>query len=599
MFPLSIFPHRSYKVEGHKYRELHPLFLDEDNTRVLSPIIDLFQKALKEKWRQNEVEQRLKRFKKQLPGRKYPAIKRTLKDFFTFQEISLFDFVPERTTRELQKKGLTTLFELELYLYQVINEQYNGYLPLEKRDDFLKKKSLEFDFSSQKKLEEALSLALEKNYRIMLTSDELPTSAIITQQYHFHILETILMNSTRLVLEKKEKTGAFIKNAIYLCKKYLLDFNIYLYQESLQKSNKLIKIEETTEQFAAAKKVTLKIEGPKEVGGSPRDYSWHLKKFLLDLLGRYQEMETEIHLKIHQKKCFYKLGKKDLTIIKKSIGFLKKEGKVDIDSKIEAQFLRFFGTNSAGWKAKAESSAFIFQDTKEKQQIIIPDFELYRGPEELFFLEIIGYYRESYIQKKIEKLNALREITNQKMILLINSSIADRFSSLEDYYPIFIYDGKKPIPIEKIVRYLEQNVGSFKERLENCSNKNNLEKFDKLLEKTAQKKGILTNDDLLQFFTLYSLQELEEVFSHPEIRQIIRLHQFIYYSSIGLISKKMIDKIHKQISSTVQEGPCSITVIKKKISSEKQILDQLVNIITTFDDIEVTWETLIPLVRKK
>ncbi|TFF84661.1 DUF790 family protein, partial [Candidatus Heimdallarchaeota archaeon] len=348
MFPLSIFPHRSYKVKGHHYRELHPLFLDEENTKVLSPIIDLFQKALNEKWRQDEIEQKLKRFKKQLPGRKYSAVKRTLKDFFTFQEISLFDFVPERTTQELKKKGLTTLFDLELYLYQIINEQYNGYLSLEKRDDFLKRKSLEFDFPSQKKLEEALRLAQEKNYRMRLTSDELPTSALITQHYHYHILETILMNSTRLILEKKEKTGAFIKDAIYLCKKYLLDFNIYLYQKGLQKSNKLLKIEETAEQFAAAKKVTLQIEGPKEVGGSPKDYSWHLKKFLLELLGRYQEMKIEIHLKIHQKKCFYKLRKKDLTIIKKSIGIVKKEGKVDIDSKIEAQFQRFFGTNTAG-----------------------------------------------------------------------------------------------------------------------------------------------------------------------------------------------------------------------------------------------------------
>ncbi|MBD3191754.1 MAG: DUF790 family protein [Candidatus Heimdallarchaeota archaeon] len=590
MFSLSIFPHRSYKVKGRFERKLTPLFLTEKELCSVPKILNLYQKGVKEEWTRKDLEKKTKKYKSSFPGRKFSALLRTLNDFFEFREQSLDELLPAESYSKLIAKGIHSVFTLNLFLYDLLAHDYSGYIPLAKRSVFLAETARELALPSKGVLESIITLNLDENQLVRLKS-HFPSVKDIELSFIRHALETILNNSVKLTIVKRNTTGAFVKDGIRYCKKYLLDFDVYFIDEKEAKNNASQKDEKNA--------VAMEIGGPKEVGGSAGDYSWHLTQFMNVIIQRYPDLSVEAIVKIRNKRCFYQFCKKDLMVLQKSSGKESKSfvNSQAIDSRVEARFQRYFSMNELGWELLAEPRPLIFEDESGKRQIMIPDFIIKRGLNEEYLLEIIGYYRESYINRKIRKLEALKATRKEPIILLIDDKIASHFKILEDDYPIFTYGLRRPFPISRILHFLEENVSSFEARFQLI--KEEKERFHQKLTNCLNEKHFCLLKELCQLLNLHSEDELLVVMKDKEIQAQYQEQNLSWISGLGIITNDKLANIKHQILSYVDERGLPLSVLLKKIDLEPELAKKITRLLEEISEIEVLWNTLTPLIKLK
>jgi predicted nuclease of restriction endonuclease-like RecB superfamily len=85
------------------------------------------------------------------------------------------------------------------------------------------------------------------------------------------------------------------------------------------------------------------------------------------------------------------------------------------------------------------------------KQVIIPDFSMERSGVKIY-VEIMGFWTESYLLRKIEKLKQV----GVKMLLLVNEALAcEKLSVLEKYSQLNLIVYRNKIPWAQILRYLE------------------------------------------------------------------------------------------------------------------------------------------------
>jgi len=88
------------------------------------------------------------------------------------------------------------------------------------------------------------------------------------------------------------------------------------------------------------------------------------------------------------------------------------------------------------------------------ERLIVPDFALVKDDRRVL-VEIIGYWREEYTQKKQAQLEALHRQGLRDFILLVDIKHRRHFSNSP--YPVFFYRSKGhryEIPYAKILREL-------------------------------------------------------------------------------------------------------------------------------------------------
>ena len=76
------------------------------------------------------------------------------------------------------------------------------------------------------------------------------------------------------------------------------------------------------------------------------------------------------------------------------------------------------------WKLMREFSSIALDKT-----IMVPDFSIVNEEIKIVFMEIIGFWREEYIEKKLKKLSKIAS-THIPMILLIDEKIFKNFSGV-------------------------------------------------------------------------------------------------------------------------------------------------------------------------
>ncbi|NLE06456.1 MAG: DUF790 family protein, partial [Crenarchaeota archaeon] len=94
------------------------------------------------------------------------------------------------------------------------------------------------------------------------------------------------------------------------------------------------------------------------------------------------------------------------------------------------------------------------------KKILIPDFSLEQGSVKIY-VEIMGFWTESYLLRKIEKLKQV----NVKMLLLINESLAcEKLAALEKYAQLNLIFYRSKIPWAQILHYLEIEFEATKKK---------------------------------------------------------------------------------------------------------------------------------------
>ncbi|MFQ6137258.1 MAG: DUF790 family protein [Candidatus Hydrothermarchaeales archaeon] len=123
----------------------------------------------------------------------------------------------------------------------------------------------------------------------------------------------------------------------------------------------------------------------------------------------------------------------------------QKEEKPIFDSSVEEKFARGFNSLQKGWILTREPEPLIAGNS-----VFIPDFG-FRKRGMNFYLEVVGFWTEDYLKKKLYKLSLLEE---DNLILAVDENLAcSKFKELEGRMKVIYY--KKEIPVKEVYGHLK------------------------------------------------------------------------------------------------------------------------------------------------
>jgi predicted nuclease of restriction endonuclease-like RecB superfamily len=356
-------------------------------------------------------------------------ISTALSRFYIFEPQKLENLVTSKELTELRRQGIDSLEELRLWYWSIIQKQYGGFIPREKRSAFLDQIEKTLHLKSDKA--NYLLIAHRDEHMLLKRHGSCPTAEELLRAYNFEVLETLLYNSESVTFLV---TGESLGSAARVLFRFTKRFGV------------IIDLEQTNEGLRTT------ITGPRIFFGRASSFGWNIAQVLTNLL----QETLRLGIQLVDLKIDVVLRDRNYVVHLKPDKFppLLPRGEVReeafLDSKVEKQFYWSWKNNKfRGWDIIREPDAITIGSS-----MIIPDFALVKGDKKVL-LEIIGYWREEYTQKKNAQLEILRNLGLEDFILLIDKKNRKYFS--KSVYPTFFYSTKGQrydIPYGKILKAL-------------------------------------------------------------------------------------------------------------------------------------------------
>ena len=196
----------------------------------------------------------------------------------------------------------------------------------------------------------------------------------------------------------------------------------------------------------------VKIEGPGSLFKLTRRYGVGIAKLLPIIVSNSEwTVKAKVLWRFTNQICDFKLeSQKHAALLKKPYLPI-----LSYDSSIEEDFASKFQAVTSGWVLKREP-----EPVSAGKQVIIPDFSLEKAGIKIY-LEIVGFWTEEYLLRKIEKLKQVES----KMLLLINEALAcEKLSALEKRPQLDLIYYRDKISLSPILRYLETKFEQVKNK---------------------------------------------------------------------------------------------------------------------------------------
>ena len=185
------------------------------------------------------------------------------------------------------------------------------------------------------------------------------------------------------------------------------------------------------------------IDGPSSLFKLTRRYGTSIAKLIPVVVSSPEwKIEAKILWKYTNEICDFKLEcSKHGTLLKK-----QHAETATYDSATEEDFAVRFKALDSGWHLKREPEPIV-----AGKRVIIPDFSFERDGLKVF-MEIIGFWTEEYLQRKVEKLNKV----NVDMLLAVDETLAcEKLANLQKQGKLIIYFRRR-IPLPPVLRYLQE-----------------------------------------------------------------------------------------------------------------------------------------------
>jgi predicted nuclease of restriction endonuclease-like RecB superfamily len=196
----------------------------------------------------------------------------------------------------------------------------------------------------------------------------------------------------------------------------------------------------------------VKIDGPASLFKLTRRYGVGIAKLLPFIVANAQwTVKAKVLWRFTNEICDFEIeSQKHSSLLKKLC-----LPALTYDSFIEADFAAQFQALTSGWVLKREP-----EPLSAGKQVIIPDFSLEKASVKIY-LEIVGFWTEEYLLRKIDKLKQVEE----KILLLVNEALAcEKLSVLEKRPQLNLIYYRHKIPLAPILRYLEKIFEEVKDK---------------------------------------------------------------------------------------------------------------------------------------
>ena len=313
---------------------------------------------------------------------------------------------------------------LRLRVFQLVNAEYGGFLPSDKRKEFLELIERKLGIRNIDKI-----LWIDELGERPLTRIKKPTPTDVIEVYNFETIDTICTNSSELVVEVKAvpRVLSSIAKAIgRYSKVYGLLYDIRSKHNYLRAS----------------------IAGPHSLFGRPTKYGLRLSLMLEKLLpSLYSETiySWSIWSKTHFKrtKISIKIISNDYRPTLKVPEGIKRPQPA-FDSSIEERIYR--ALKSIGLNITRDVEPIALGDL-----LYIPDMKIEVNGEN-YYIEIAGYWRKEYAEKKAYKLHEITKTLNN-FIVIADEKLKTYLKRLK--VPVIYYTLVSGRPIVPYINILE------------------------------------------------------------------------------------------------------------------------------------------------
>ena len=345
----------------------------------------------------------------------------------------------------LASRAIHTPGYLRLALYDWVNDHAGGYLPVAAREETLNRCASDLGLR-RATLDTLLALDGEAQAILHRISAKPPASNTLARRYNQRAFEALLANATSVEWivppdigqAAGEPLGTVVKRLCFLARTMGVHYDLAFDDEAPSEAS-LARVAETGAPYtivgedaaanggletleAAGRPIRVLLYGPQEVSAAPTTYGERLARLCRALLGYGRAPEHtgrratlagaglrgEAQIYLHGRPLPFILDERLLKLL--GIGdqerAVESASTAQYDSALEARFASEFAAlelsdAAHGWRLEREPEPLLAGDT-----ILVPDFALIRGMRRVY-LEIAGYWRPGYRERKARKLAAL------------------------------------------------------------------------------------------------------------------------------------------------------------------------------------------------
>ncbi len=260
---------------------------------------------------------------------------------------------------------------------------------------------------------------------LVLEKFSAPSASELLSEYNLSLTQTLLFDATELSFTA---SGNW-QNLFHAIKKFGLIYEVY-------RENGF----------------WVKIDGPASLFKLTRRYGVGIAKLIPIIIANSEWIvKAKVLWRFTNEICDFKIeSQRNSVPLKKT--FLTT---ITYDSSIEEAFASQFQALTSGWLLKREP-----EPVSAGKQVIIPDFSLEKAGIKIY-LEIVGFWTEQYLLRKIEKLKQVES----KMLLLVNEALScEKLSALEKRPQLDLIYYRDKIPLASILKYLETKFEDVKSK---------------------------------------------------------------------------------------------------------------------------------------
>ncbi len=328
-----------------------------------------------------------------------PFVRRGVELLYEFQEVELPDLAVDEDT----VKRFGTIWELKKTFYIWLQQNFFGYLPLGFRDVAIKR------FAKSSKIRpELLDLILGFGNQKLIKLNkrvEFDPSILLGLTNYYILTKTLLYTRDIMLVVESNSLGKIVKELIYRSKRVGVFTDVKI---TNNKAKAYIERPEETLQISSDRSFGLKVAYVILPTLNESEF-WEITATLMD-------DTNEIFFKMRSDSPWAPILTFPWDLDPRQIP------KSNFDSLLEEKIYEVL-SRMYGYVDR-EKHVIVLDD----ESILIPDFSiLYEGNE--IHIEVIGYWSERYLKKKMEKLNMLPNKFKNKFILLVDKKLKNYFTS--------------------------------------------------------------------------------------------------------------------------------------------------------------------------
>ncbi|HEX6542574.1 MAG TPA: DUF790 family protein [Ktedonobacterales bacterium] len=401
--------------------------------------------------------------------------------------------------REIHSPG-----QLRLVLYDWVNDHAGGYLNATSREAALDTCAASLGLR-RATLDALLVLDGEAQAVLHRLNETPPTADALARRYNQRVFEALLANaaSVEWVVPPDigqaggESLGTVVKRLCFLARTMGVHYDLsFADDDPVATAPPLARVAEAGGSYlldtlddrdegretleAAGRPIRVLLYGPQEISAAPAAYGERLARLCRALLGYRRAPERAgrraalagsglrgiAQVYLHGRPLPFVLDDRLLTLL--GVGAAPEEAggsiggtQASYDSALEARFAGEFAAleraeASHGWRLEREPEPLLVGDT-----ILVPDFALIRGMRRVY-LEIAGYWRPEYRERKARKLAALRG--RVALAIAAPASARSELGIFEGIFPLLWY-ARDHIPAHEMISLLDRAYDDSSRRL--------------------------------------------------------------------------------------------------------------------------------------